>query len=86
LPTPGITTEFLIGFNKSFKAGCRAAKHCLIVGDLELGGKLIERLAERQSALEHLSGDLDDDAKSTIADVAAEIPLLQMTLVRRSFP
>jgi hypothetical protein len=68
-------------FEKFFKAGCRAAKYCLTIGDLELGGKLIERLAERQSAFQHLLGDLDEDARSTMADLAAEMPLLQMTLV-----
>jgi hypothetical protein len=70
-----------VGFEKPFKAGCRAAKHCLIVGDLELGAKLIDRLAERQATLDLFSGDLGDEAKRILADVTAEMLLLQMTLV-----
>ena len=67
--------------HKTFHNATRAAKDCLAVGDLQLGAKIVERLAERQTQMQATRADPNEDARSSITRMQGELLLLQTTLV-----
>ncbi len=67
--------------HKTLHTATRAAKDCLAVGDLQLGAKIVERLAERLTQIQATTADFDVDTKSSMTQMQVELLLLQMTLV-----
>ena len=76
-----MVADSLTAFNKSFRSAIRAAKGCLSVGDLQVGAKIIERLAEHQAQLQAATQDIDHETDSSGYGLYTELHLLQLTLV-----
>ena len=71
----------LAAIQKTFQSGTRAAKACLTTGDLQVGAKVIERLAEHHAQLQEGLTSSNQDVTSPIHEAQIELLLLQMTMV-----